>query len=783
MSRLEGTVLERPANALRAAWTHPRWGPLVKVVVAYVVLVEIVVQVIFGRIDVPLVHVGFLELGRKAQSVPRGVFVTGAVVGTLYALVGIGLILIYRASRIINFAQAALGSVPAVAALILLVRKGYPYPVAFAIAIVGGALLGALVDVAIMRRFRDSPRLIATVATIGVAQLLAFIEFYVPKLISGQALAVETFKTPFSSWSFHVGVIRFTGDHVFTLVVVGAIVLGLGAFFRYTDMGIAVRASAENGPRASLLGIPVKRVATVVWVIAAVLSATGVFLRAPLVGLPIGGLIGPSVLLFGLAAAVIARMESLPVCLVAGMFIGIVDQTAVFSTNRASLATAAMLVVILVALLAQRGALSRAYEMGSSTFQTVKEYRPVPAELRGTQEVIVARMVLSVVVLGLLIGLPVMLSDSLVGQATQVVMVGIIGVSLVVLTGWAGQISLGQYAIAGVGAAVAGGLATRHTNFLGDFFVTLVLAGLAGALVAVLIGLPALRIQGLFLAVTTLALAFAVQAVVLNPEYFGWLLPPEGFTFVERPVLYGFFSTDTPLRWYYVCLALLGLVMLAARALRKNAGRLLLGARDNSRVVQSFGVNLARTRLTAFAISGFMAAIGGALIAYEQRAVNPGVFSPLASVGVFSLTVIGGLTSVGGALIGAVYVIFIPYLLKDTVERIDLLSTGVGLLILLLVLPGGLSEAGYRVRDRFLRWTAHRRNIHVPSLVADSRVDQEAGDHAIGAAERRVLAAPLAGRASHADVLSCPECGALVPMDEAKDHEHFQLVGSGAGDE
>src|SRR5215210_7298636 len=129
--RVQDTLLERPAALVDRAWNHPRYGALVKAFVAYVVLIEGVLQIALGRLDLGIAEVGF-----KDRVIPRGLFLTGAVLGTLYALVGIGLILIYRANRIINFAQAALGSVPAVAALILMSRKGLPYPVAIVIALV-----------------------------------------------------------------------------------------------------------------------------------------------------------------------------------------------------------------------------------------------------------------------------------------------------------------------------------------------------------------------------------------------------------------------------------------------------------------------------------------------------------------------------------------------------------------------------------------------------------------------------------------------------------------------
>ncbi len=774
--------MSKAVEPVRRVFRHPVAGPVLKVVIGYILLVEVAVQFIFGRIDIPFLHLGFLEIGRKAASIPRGVFVQGAVIGALYGLIGMGLILVYRANRIINFSQAQLGSVPAVAALFLVAFHGLPYLASLPIVLVGAVILGALVEILFIRRFSNAPRLILTVVTIGIGFLLVVLEFFTKLWIAGGSrLLSGDFKTPFSSFRLRFGQVFLTGDHIVAIVVVGAIVIALAAFFRFTDMGIAVRASAENGERAALLGIPVRRVSTVVWIIAAVMSAVGVFLRAPLVGLPVTGFVGPSILLYGLAVAVIARMESLPRAFFAGMLIGAIDRAAIFSTNRAALANAIMLVVILVALLVQRTALSRAQEIGASTWQAVKEFRPVPTELRDVRDVVTARVGLTALVVALVVAGPFIVTDTNTGLLTVAVIYAIVGVSLVILTGWAGQISLGQFAISGIGAAVAGGLAANHHW---DFFATLAVAGVAGAVVAVLIGLPALRIQGLFLAVTTLAFAFAVQNFVLTREFFGWLLPKD-FTNVARPVLYGRFSTTTDskflwftvtadAKFYYLCVVFLILFLFIAKSLRKNrSGRVFIGARDNGRMMQSYGVNLAMTRLAAFAISGFIAAVAGALYAYQQGVVEPGAFPAEKSIELFAMTVIGGLTSLPGAMLGAAFVKGLPLLpgLKD-IQQIEFLTSGAGLVAILLFLPGGLAEGMYRIRDRFLRSVAAKRGIHVPSLVADAMVrDSEAADESVVAAEEHLL--ETARLEESEDVIACPACGVLIPVTEATEHEHF----------
>jgi branched-chain amino acid transport system permease protein len=710
----------------------PRWArPTIVVLGAYLLLIEGVLQLVFGRMEL-----GPISIGRYPENLPRGVFIDGAVVGSLYALVAIGLILVYRANRVINFAQAQLGAVPAVAALLLIALKGWSYWLVLPIVILGGALLGAGVEVVAIRRFRKAPRLILTVVTIGVAFVLLAAEFAVKVWLSDDLIdtAATTFPTPWASSRWQIGIYTLTGDAVFALAVVLAVALALAAFFRFTDMGIAVRASAENDDRASLLGIPVARVSTVVWAIAATVSAIGIFLRAPLVGIPLTGFTGPSLLLYGLAAAVIARMEKLPLAMGAGVLIGCIDAAARFSTRRPSLAQAVMLLVILVALLAQRKLLARAHDSGTSSWQAVKDIRPIPAELRNLPEVRKARAIVLGIAGSAMVLAPFVVGELSTGRLTHLAIYAMVGVSLVVLTGWSGQISLGQWAIAGVGCAVAGGLVANHGW---DFFATLAAAGLAGAVVAILIGIPALRIQGLFLAVTTLAFAFTVQNLVLSRQYASWLLP-EDFSFVERPVLYGvldmaapsdvaWFSIGPNAKLYYLCLVFLGLAAAVARALRGNrSGRVLIGARDNPRLVQAFGVNLARTRLAAFAISGFIAAVAGALFAYEQGKVIQGSFSPEQSILLFVMTVIGGMGSITGAILGAVYIVGVPLLPGlRSIDNIELLSSGLGLLILLYFLPGGLAEAVFRARDTFLRRVAAARGIHVPSLVADALVTDE----------------------------------------------------------
>jgi branched-chain amino acid transport system permease protein len=315
-----------------------------------------------------------------------------------------------------------------------------------------------------------------------------------------------------------------------------------------------------------------------------------------------------------------------------------------------------------------------------------------------------------------------------------VVIYAIVAVSLVVLTGWAGQISLGQWGFAGVGAFVAGCLAARADA---DFFLALLAAGCAGAVAAVVIGLPALRIQGLYLAVTTLAFGLATQVYLLSPNYFRSVLPDTTHP-LERPRLYGYVDLEDPRRFYFVCLVALALALMSARSLRgSRTGRAIVAGRDNVRGTQAYGINTSRARLAAFAVSGFWAAIGGGLFAYQQRVVEPGAFPPSTSFLLLIIVVIGGVTSLPGAMLGTFYIGALSY--GGVSPQFQALASGLGVLLLLYFLPGGLAQAMYDGRDSFLRRVAERRGIVVPSLLADSRDTAPTVPGHLGEAGHRVV--------------------------------------------
>ncbi|HUR77127.1 MAG TPA: ABC transporter permease [Acidimicrobiales bacterium] len=645
------------------------------------------------------------------DKMPYEVVVIGLITGTVTALLAIGLILLYRSNRFINFAYGGMGSMVGVLSIALYKEHGLSYWAMLPLAVVGGMVNGALIEMVVIRRFANSSRLILTVASIGLAQLLGGIEFLGAKKLGFISLS-GGISVPLRTVSIDLGNKTLGGDELLIMLIVPVVILGLTYFLLKTDAGVAIRAAAENSDRALLLGIPVRRLSTIVWALAGGLSALTYVLKVPFTGVAPAIANGPTVLLPGLAAAVVARMESLPRAFAAGLGLGIVEQTVRWnSTGAPSFVNVAYFVVILAALLLQRGRLSRALDTVTSSWSSMGVVKPVPIELRHLPEVRYVKAALIAIVAAVFIAIPGGWESSQQLLAAFAITWAMVAVSLVVLTGWGGHISLGQFGLVGVGAIVTANVIDKWN---GDLFLALFLSGIAGAIGALLVGLPALRIKGLFLAVTTLAFAIMLDSYFFNTDQFASILP----TSVARPLLWQRFELAHNYDMYLLCLAFLGLSVLAAIGVRKaRSGRVVIATRDNQRAADAAAVNTTAVKLSAFLLAGSIAGIAGGLHVLIQQGLAQNTYSPVDSITVFSTSVIGGLGSLGGAISGVLLFRWLETI--TALGDLRLLLTGTGLLVVLYALPGGFGQLFITLRDRYLRFVANRRNIIVPSLVAD----------------------------------------------------------------
>lgn len=687
----------------------------------------------------------------------------GAVSGAAVALQVLGVVLVFRAHRIVNFAQVQLGLVGATLCAALVqahepirwVRLACPaclpadpqqapawalgaeYALAAVVALAVSAGLAAAVYYAVLRRFERAPRLVLTVATIGLAQVLAWLEGGLPQLfVSRDQFGRLTGSGNVSGATPPIHLSLSLGGHVFgtaDVLTVGAALgacLAVAAFLGWSRLGRAVRAAADNPERARTLRVNVDGVNAVVWVVAGLLSGAAGLLSAagnnldPSVPLSVGALVAI------LAAALAGRFENLAVAVAAALVFGVLQASLTRWTGTSDVYQG-VLIAVIVALLLLPGAAGRGVRDAAEAWAGTREARPVPAALRATASVQAAVRWLAVVAAVVILGLPFALSPNQLELGSTTLLYALVGLSLLVLTGWAGQISLGQFALAACGAYVAALLALQYSLPA----LLCVLAGAAaGALGATLVGLPALRVRGLNLAVLTLALAVAVPAILLNPSYLGGPLQDQ---VLNRPIVFGLDLNDER-AFYYLCLLVLALALAAVYALRRSrTARNLIAARDNEQAARALSLDVFRLRLGAFAIAGFIAGLAGALLAYEQRGVPVLSYGADASVQVFLMAVIGGLGSLAGPVLGAVYLAagaLFPGQLPG------FLLTGAGTLLILIAAPGGLAQMVTAVRDGWLRRVAQHQRIAAPSLLGDR-----------GAAEGP---APLAPRAPGARSLT-----------------------------
>ncbi|UGQ11032.1 ATP-binding cassette domain-containing protein [Yinghuangia sp. ASG 101] len=636
----------------------------------------------------------------------------GAVTGLVIGLLAMGIVLVHRSTRVINFAVANMGLVGSVLFALLVVRYNVPYWIALAISLLAGTAFGAIVDLAVVRRLFHAPRVIVLVATIGVAQLATTIVMAYPDL---DGYTSDTYPVPWSGKWSPTDDLQITGAQIAVLATVPTAAIALSWFLGRTALGKTVKASASNPELARLNGISPKLVSTAVWAIAGLLGTLCMILiSAQTASLTQITELGPATLLRALAAAVIARMTSFRVALAAGVLLGLMQSFIQFNwLDQPGLTDLVILVLVLGAVFL----VSRGRDTETSAFSFAPKVKPVPERLRGVWWVRHMERA-SLLFLGLIAVIVPLIVTQPSRHLLYTVILGyaICAASVTILTGWAGQLSLGQMAFAGLGALTAAALNRGLRLELGDtvyefrgltFPAAVAVATLLTAALAAVVGAGALRVRGLLLAVSTFAFAVAAEQFFYRRDMFH----DEGMETASfrRSTVFGI-DVSSQRSYYYLVLIVLVVVLAVVARLRKSGvGRTTIGVRDNPATAAAYTVNAARVKLRAFALAGGIAGLGGALLAGAVQTVpyTDKYFLSPDSLTLVSIVVIGGLGSVSGSVLGALWVIGLPAIFAGN-EIIPMLTSSMGLLILLLYFPGGLVQIGYAIRDGLLAWADRR---------------------------------------------------------------------------
>jgi ABC-type branched-subunit amino acid transport system ATPase component/ABC-type branched-subunit amino acid transport system permease subunit len=651
---------------------------------------------------------------------PQVVF-TGAVTGLGYAVIAAGIVLIYRSSGIINFAQAEFGTFGAFVFVLLTNNYGVSYWPAALIGVGAGIAFGVVVELVVVRRLFEAPRVVLLIATLGVAQIVVALIISLPRPEFGPIPVAFT-----GDWTeFTVfGEVTVRSRELSLLVLVVPVLVALGWFLTRTRFGLRIRSVADSPDTARLVGVSPKRVSTTVWGIAGGFAALTAIVLAPITAQTSQGLTAassPGLLLRALVIALFARMASIPLVVVGGIALGTAEALVFINeTQNVGIFDLVLLVAVLVLVLVR----ARRARKDDGGFTIGVKRAPVPEHLRRIWWVRnLPRLALGVLlVFGLLVPVFVSRPSSLLVWTTMLLLAAI-AVSISILTGWAGQLSLGQFAFAGVGGLAT--IALHRGNDIGigapiiGHITTIsielpwglaLLGGTAvGVLVSVAIGLPALRVRGLFLAVTTLAFAVTCSTWLFRQD--AWNGGSTEIGRQPRPDL-GPLDTTTPRGYYLLCLAFLALVVLLVSHLRTTGvGRSMIAVRDNEPMTAAVTVAPTRAKLTAFAVAGGIAAMAGGLFVYLlpgfTAAGLESTFRAQESLSVVAMAIIGGLGSVAGGLLGALWVVGLPAAFGGG-DRVRLLTSSIGLLVLLMYFPGGLVQLCYRARDALLQ-AAERR--------------------------------------------------------------------------
>ena len=669
--------------------------------------------------------------------------------GAIFAALAIGLVLTYRASGVINFAHGAIatwvaytytslqndGDIPIpplpnpvapiegifdveIFDFPTFVSMGGPWPEGWAVlgALTIAALLGLLLHFGVFRALRYQPPLTKVVASVGI--MLAFQSAIVLRYGGTRPPRIE----PIIPDGLRTSTANVFGsivpwDRFALLAITLAMTAGLWFLFRYSRYGLHTRASAENEQYATLLGIAADRQAALSWMLGTVLAGFVGILVAPTTSLT-----PTNFTLFivpALGAALLARFTSFWVAALGAVGIAMgqnvllfaeIDQDWFPSLNLDAVLPLAIIVGAMVVrgeVLPGRGAI----EAGRLPQAFVARWRPT---LAGFWVAAAA----AVVVWGPF--------DYRIGM-TNTMIGAILVLSLVVVTGYVGQISLAQLAFTGVAAA---GLAAFGTDAGIPFPIAPLLAAAVATLFGLVVALPALRVRGASLAIVTLAAAVAIDQLVFRGD--GWFriegVPNRSF---DDPSLFGVEfgpsssfpingdELPTPAFGLFVLVVLVLLAIMVSRLRQSRLGEQMLAVRANERAAAAAGVNVAGIKLAAFGIAAFIAAVAGTLNAYKLGTIQITNYTVLTNLAILAFAYLGGISSITGALYaGTLFSAGIGVVVGE--ELIDLgryeaYVAGVALVLTAIVNPEGIDGFDRAQRERLRRWWRRRRAAMAPA--------------------------------------------------------------------
>lgn len=580
--------------------------------------------------------------------------IAGVVTGSIYAVSATGLVVTYNTTGIFNFAHGAVGMV--LAYLFWQLWQGWHLPVLAALVLVlfvAAPLLGAVVERVVMRPLYGASTNVRLAVTLGL--LLVLVAGAGSVWSQSNVYNVPEF---FNGHQVSIGGVNLSYEQLITIVVAVCAAVFLRLFFRRTRTGVAMRAVVDDPELAALAGAPSGRIASYAWMIGVMFAGVAGILLAPTT---MGIVQLTELVIVGYAAAVVGRLRNIPLTFVGAMVLGISNSLVIgyvpsglVSDVQSALPMAMLLLVLLV--------------IPEVRLSVGRVARVRPARVASARTTVVGA---AVVVVGVVVLSAVLTGSNLYTMGTALTL-AMLALSLTLLSGYAGQISLCQFTFLGLGALamhwVAGG-----SSVLG----VLAAVGLCAAVGAVL-ALPVLRLRGLYLALATLAFAVLMDNIFFTSNsVFG----SAGAVTVGRPDIFGMrFATN---RAFDILIAVvLALCLIGVGALRRGPfGRRLVAMNDSPAACSTVGLGLTATKLAVFSLSAALAGLAGALYGGLSTSVGASQFQFLDSILIFAGVTLSGMTVMTGAVVTGILIAVLPVIGTHVPQLSDFpqLLIGVGI--------------------------------------------------------------------------------------------------------
>jgi branched-chain amino acid transport system permease protein len=594
--------------------------------------------------------------------------VNGLIVGNIYALLAVGLSLIFGVANLINFAHGSVFSIGAYIGWICMVRLHMPFLLAAPVVLALSALLGVAIERLGIRPLQGKSRIATLLTTIGIGTVL---DQLVQLVFTPDPRALPS---GLPNWRLPVGS-GTIGPLDLLIAGVGLVsAFGLFSFLRFTKLGWAVRATAQDVEAARQMGVDTDRVNMTVFAIASALGGIG----GLLVGMyynDIDPYMSFDATLKGIVAMTVGGLGNMPGAILGGLLLGLTESygIAIFGSSYRNLF--AFVIFILVLVFRPNGLFHRGRELPpepmTGTFISPSRVVTIPTPL-----------ILAIVIAAA--ALPLTHAPYLIQVGTNALLYALVALSLTLVAGTAGMVSLGHAALLAIGAYASALLATR----LGwAVSLTIPLGGVAAALLGTLLVFPAFRMQGHYVSVTTLAIGEIVSLVILN-----WTSLTGGAMGLSGIAPLAFFGIPlaSAASVYWLALGVVIIIALVqTRLVASHLGRSWRAIRDDEVAARSYGLNPIRYKALAFGFGGFAAGLSGAITAHLFSYIDHETFNIQLSMLALTIVILGGLGNVCGAILGSVLLIGLPELFRVLAEY-RVLFYGVVLLLLIRFRPQGL---------------------------------------------------------------------------------------------